>query len=224
MKKTYLSLLFIAATFSTAFSQSISGGIRAGMNIANLSSSQSTTTTDPKIGLMAGAYLTIMVSEKFGVQPELVYSQMGASGSNTQNIAQSGPPIMITVKADDRLNYLSLPVLVRYNLTENFSLQVGPQLGFLLAATENRNVSGVPASGVTGITNGSSTVDIKDQITGINFGAAFGLGVDFGKFNAGARYYLGFSNLLKDVPPGSNAKVTDNAIQVVVGYTLFGKE
>ncbi|MFM8741389.1 MAG: hypothetical protein ACKOC0_14475, partial [Cytophagales bacterium] len=61
------------------------------------------------------------------------------------------------------------------------------------------------------------------QLHGIDFGGAFGLGLDCGSFNAGARYYLGLSNILKNVPTGSDLKQTNNAVQLFVGYTLFKK-
>jgi hypothetical protein len=49
-----------------------------------------------------------------------------------------------------------------------------------LSASDTQEISGVP-TGIPGLTNGTQTKDIKDQVSGINFGAAFGLGVDFGK-------------------------------------------
>jgi hypothetical protein len=66
MKKLCLSSLFIAVTFSAAFSQGVSGGLRLGMNIANESVTPALpNSVESKIGLIAGAYLTIAVSEKF---------------------------------------------------------------------------------------------------------------------------------------------------------------
>ncbi len=180
---------------ASAFSQSVSGGLRLGMNIANNNITFGGVSISPssKIGLMLGGYLTVMTSEKFGVQPELVYSQMGFT------LSSSGQTV------NTSFNYLSLPVILRYNVAQNFSLQAGPQLGILLAANSS---------------NGSQTVDIKDQATGVDFGGAFGFGLDFGKFNAGARYYLGFSNLIKDTK-GTDAKQTNNAFQLFIGYSLF---
>jgi Outer membrane protein beta-barrel domain len=196
MKKSILSVFLVSGCFIASFSQGVSGGLRVGMNIANQNQSGSglSISSDAKIGLMAGAYLTIMASEKFGVQPELVYSQMGASTS------------ILGSTVNNNFNYLSLPVMLRYNVTENFNLQAGPQLGLLLSASQS---------------SGSNSVDIKNQANSIDFGGAFGLGVDFGKFNAAARYYLGFSNLAKDAPSGVSIKGT--SIQIMVGYQLFGK-
>ena len=70
------SVLLFASSFTIVFSQKVSGGLRLGMNIANQTSTLNglSFSADSKIGLMAGAYLTIMTSDKFGIQPELVYS------------------------------------------------------------------------------------------------------------------------------------------------------
>lgn len=222
MKKIYLSALLINITFSGVLSQGISGGIRGGMNISN----QSFTTSPPPgtssnsiFGLIAGVYVTLAISENFGIQPELVFSQMGYSANGMVNIAPPNLPAnSLNFKSVVNINYLCLPILLRYNFTKNFSLQAGPQLGYLLSAKASAEISPVP----TGFP-GSSTLDIKDQINTIEFGAVFGLGADFGKFNAGARYNLGFSNLNKNVAAGTSDKTTNNAIQILVGYKLFGK-
>ncbi|NOS94292.1 MAG: PorT family protein [Cyclobacteriaceae bacterium] len=198
MKKIYFSLLISAVASSVAFSQSLSFGVRGGINIAKETASSGSTSvsSDSRVGLMLGTYLTVMTSDKFGIQPELVYSSFGGSASI------SGQTV------SDSFNYLSVPVLLRYNLSENFNIHAGPQLGILLSATSSA---------------GSNSVDIKDQVNGVDFGGAFGLGADFGSFNAGARYYLGFSNLIKNVPQGLDLKQTNSAIQLFVGYTLFKK-
>lgn len=198
MKKLFLSVSLIAIVTTVAFSQSVSGGLRLGMNIANQTTSLGGTSisASAKVGLMAGGYLTIMTSEKFGIQPELVFSQFGASAS-------SGGTSM-----SNNFNYLSLPVILRYNVTPNFNLQAGPQLGILLSASQ---------------TSGSTTVDIKDQANGIDFGLVFGAGIDFGKFNGGIRYYIGLTNLQKNVPQGLDLKTTNSGIQIFIGYALFGK-
>ncbi len=204
MKKIYFSLLISAIASSVTFSQSLSFGVRGGINIANVSTTVgalpvgvtvTTASTNSKTGFQFGGYLKIMTSEKFGIQPELIYSQMGASAPSGQ-----------TGSVD--FNYLSIPVLLRYNVTENFSLQAGPQLGILLAANQS---------------NGSTSINVKDQTNGTDFGGAFGIGLDFGKFNAGARYYLGFSNLIKNVPLGLDIQQKNYAFQLVLGYELFGK-
>jgi hypothetical protein len=99
------------------------------------------------------------------------------------------------------LGYVSVPVFLQYQINEMFNLNVGPQFGFLLSAK-------------------SEDEDIKDSFKGLDLGGALGLGLNFGKFNAGLRYYLGLSNISDQ---GGDFKVKNNAFQLVVGYQLFGK-
>jgi hypothetical protein len=104
-------------------------------------------------------------------------------------------------------DYISVPVLLRFNVSENINLHAGPQVGFLLSAK---------------ITDGDDSIDIKEGFTGTDFGAAFGIGGDFGKFNGGLRYYLGFANIIEDTTDGGTFK--NNAFQIFLGYRLFGGE
>lgn len=143
---------------------------------------------------MGGLYLTANVTEKFAIQPELLFSAMGATDPDISDVKY-------------QFNYVSLPVMLRYNITENFILQAGPQLGFLMSAK---------------VSDGDNSIDIKDGFKGIDFGAGFGAGVDFGKFNAGIRYYLGLSNIAEDTQADETYK--NNGIQIFAGYRLFGGE
>lgn len=197
MKKQLLIGLFVCAIVPAAMSQ-ISGGVRLGANIANqkFDAEGLSISPDSKLGLLGGLYLTASLSDKIGIQPELYFSSMG-SKLDVQGF-----------ESTTKLNYLSLPVLVRYNFTENISLQAGPQLGFLLSAK--------------GEVDGTSE-DIKDSFKGLDLGAAIGLGVDFGPFNGGLRYVLGLANTSDESDPdGGDFTVKNNSLQIFVGYRLFG--
>jgi hypothetical protein len=200
-KHTLLVVLAVFAFAPMAFSQ-VSGGIRLGVNLANqkLEALGISVTPDSKLGLLGGLYLTANVTDKFAIQPELTFSSMGSKDTS------DGEEFVA------KLNYLSLPVLLRYNITENINIHVGPQLGFLLSAK--------------GEVDGDSE-DIKDQYKGIDFGAAVGLGVDFGKFNGGLRYVAGLSNI-NDIGEidgfDLDLSVKNNSFQIFVGYRLFGGE
>tara|TARA_R110002050_G_scaffold37652_2_gene93246 strand:+ start:3956 stop:4225 length:270 start_codon:yes stop_codon:yes gene_type:complete len=64
-----------------------------------------------------------------------------------------------------KLNYLNATVLAKFMVAEGFSLEVGPQVGFLLSAKEEYSSTG-----------DSGTDDIKDSLKGTDFSAAIGLG------------------------------------------------
>ncbi|MFN5171319.1 MAG: porin family protein [Cyclobacteriaceae bacterium] len=193
MKKVLAVCAFVLFSAS-AFAQ-LSGGIRLGMNLANqkVSIDGESESGDMKIGVLGGLYLDAKLSERIGLQPELVFSSMGSRDQDFD--------------VDLPFNYISVPVMLKYYASENINIQAGPQLGFLMSAK---------------IDDGTNSLDIKDEFKGMDFGLAFGLGGDFGKFNAGARYYLGLSKNLEDT--SGDASWKNNAIQLFIGYRLFGGE
>jgi hypothetical protein len=197
MKKIFLAISMVALFAAGAYAQSISGGLKAGVNISNqkLKLGDESESLDSKIGFHAGGYLTAMISDNFGIQPELLFSAMGA-------------------KEDDvnlNFGYISIPVMLRYNVSENINIQAGPQAGFLMSAKAKAD---------------GESEDMKDFYNSIDFGVAVGLGADFGKVNAGARYYAGLSNIAGDEFSdefGDDFSWKNSAIQIFLGVKLFGE-
>jgi len=205
--------VFVSITISVSVqSQTFSGGLRGGINFAQwkqniqISSTQTGTistalTTDSRTGYLIGIYYTIMFSENVGLQPELFYNSVGSrSGSSSISI-----------------NYASLPIFLRYNITNQFHLLGGPQIGYLISA-DGQNTS----------PTGGATTNIKDNINSIDLSGVFGIGVDLRKINLGLRYSIGLTNIIKN-PTGSSQgfsfkqEVSNVGWQIVAGYKLFGQ-
>ena len=97
--------------------------------------------------------------------------------------------------------------MLRYNATPNFSLQAGPQLGFLISAT-------------------GGGIDIMNQFNGLDFSIPFGFGFDTESgFNGSFRYIIGLTNMAKVDLTGSglsgvNFSVTNQVLQFSLGYRL----
>jgi len=205
--------VFVSITISVSVqSQTFSGGLRGGINFAQwkqniqISSTQTGTistalTTDSRTGYLIGIYYTIMFSENVGLQPELFYNSVGSrSGSSSISI-----------------NYASLPIFLRYNITNQFHLLGGPQIGYLISA-DGQNTS----------PTGGATTNIKDNINSIDLSGVFGIGVDLRKINLGLRYSIGLTNIIKN-PTGSSQgfsfkqEVSNVGWQIVAGYKLFSQ-
>ena len=118
MKKSFLTLL-VAFFALSAFAQ-LSGGLKAGLNLANFSGDVSDNSM--RVGFHAGAYATFNLSDKIGIQPELLYNSVGTKFEDVDG------------DVDFVLNYISIPVMLLYNASENVNIQVGPQFGFLASA------------------------------------------------------------------------------------------
>ena len=114
-----------------------------------------------RIGLIAGGFLTWPLGSHLDVQPEVLFSQQGAS---LDSIGLESA----TIKTD----YLVAPILVRYKLrpsNRGLVLFAGPSLGFKLSAKATAE------SGDQGFTE-----DISDEVEKLDYGVVFGGGWGIG--------------------------------------------
>jgi len=198
MKKTFVILALVAVSSAAVLGQGISGGVKAGLNFANqnFESDIGDFSPDARTSFHVGFFATIMVSETFGVQPELMYNSAGSK----IDLGSLGDAV-------EKLNYLTVPVMLRYQPVSVFNIHAGPTFGFLLSAESEYD---------------GDSQDNKDSYKGLDLGLGFGAGVDL-PLGIGftARYVLGLSNVSDD--PNSDAKLTNNVIQLSATYKLFGK-
>jgi len=188
MKKSFLfAVLFLAPLLINA--QGVGVGIKAGANFANqdVQNINIKSVTDFHIG----AYINLNLSDKFGITPEVLYTAYGTTWDNGITLDN--------VKVD--LDYIAIPVMLRFKPIKLLSLEAGPQFSFLTKA--NREGEG----------------DIKNQLKNNDFGLAFGAGLHLPLgFNVGARYVLGFTNINEI----STTSVKNRTFQVSLGWTIFG--
>jgi len=194
MKKLLLTAAAVFA-LTTVNAQDITFGVKAGVNFANINVSDPDENSDPITSFHFGGTVEFSISETFSVQPELLYSAQGSS--NSENNEGFGKVVL-------NLDYIYLPIMVKYYVAEGLSLEIGPQIGFLIKAE----------SGTDDI-----SVDVKDVIKSIDFGLNFGAGYKLESgLNFAARYNLGLSDI-SDVDD-SASKVKNGVFQLSVGYTF----
>lgn len=166
-------------------------GAKAGVNFANLvgDSEDAKMRTSYHLGIVA----EIPISEKFSFGPEVLYSSQGAK------FTEDG------IEGSFKLDYVQVPLMLKYYAGPGFSLEAGPQIGFLAS-------SEVEAEGVS--------VDTEDYFSSTDFGVNFGLGYKFvnGLFLQG-RYNLGLSNIWDSNEfESDDSKIKNSVIQFSVGY------
>lgn len=205
---------------ASSSSEGIRFGVKAGMNASTVTKAQDFD-NKMKIGFNVGGFANIPISEKFSVQPEILYSGLGvkqefyASNSDGAGYSYSAKGTSTTF-----LNYITIPVMLQYNLIPNLYVEAGPEFGFLL---------GGKGSGETTLTttdNGITTVDVnnysnkipKDLYNKLNIGIGLGVGYYFTE-NIGvtARYVAGITDVHKDKPSGFKA-IHNNVFQVGLAY------
>lgn len=189
MKKLLL-VAAIAAFGFTANAQDVTFGAKAGLNLSSISGDE-TNGYDSRTAFHIGGVAEISISEKFSVQPELLYSAQGFKES------------FEGVDIDYNLDYINLPIMAKYYVAEGFSLEGGPQVGFLMSAKAKAE---------------GADEDLKDFVKGIDFGLNFGLGYKMESgLNFGARYNLGLSNI-NDGEGSDEFKNQNSVIQLSVGF------
>ena len=117
MKKIVLLAVCLLASYAVE-AQYI--GLKAGYNYATLKGKVSDSANfKPYHGYYAGITLEFPLSNLFSLQVEGIYNRRGANiTSNTYG------------KAKLSLDYLSLPVLARFNVGKGINLHIGPQLEY----------------------------------------------------------------------------------------------
>lgn len=180
-------------------------GFKVGYNSASMSSSINSDATS-KGGINFGVYGDFKVNSVFHVQPEINYS---SQGENENYII---PPTGASYgKTEVTLNYLNIPLILKFDMGKVVNFQVGPQLGLLLSAREKGTINNQPVDD-----------EIKNVIKN-DFSMIFGLGFNVSKnINLGARYNYGISNV-QSPPPGAPAdypKVCNRVLNFFVGYTF----
>lgn len=196
MKKVILTA-FVLGTITTAVAQQqVKFGPKAGLNFANLSGLND---SEMKTSFHVGAVAEIKFNEKFSIQPEVVYSAQGTKYTETF-------PVLGTVETSLNNDYINIPILAKYYIVDGFSVEAGPQVGFLMKS-ESKVEGG----------SGSVTTDSKDSFKSTDFGLGLGLAYDLpvGLF-VNARYNLGLSDIRENTSAGDAVK--NNVIQVGIGY------
>lgn len=112
MKKIILTIMAFAA-FGTANAQDIKFGVKAGANFSNFTGDAD---VDGRTGFYIGGLADFTVSEKFHVQPELLYSMEGGK--------------------DAELDFVRIPIMAKYYVMDGLNLQAGPMLGFKIGGED----------------------------------------------------------------------------------------
>lgn len=210
MKKSILIVctLFLGMTVA-AQTEKVKVGVKAGINISSLTIDHSELSTSGKIGLTGGMMVEIPIAKNFALQPELLYSEQG-SKTSFSDADVTNSVYTSTIK----LNYLNIPVMLKYYVAEALSIQAGPQLGILLKANNKYQ------DNFLGYKN-QENFNLYKYSSGFDTALNFGLGYQFlDKFTGDFRYSFSYSNVFKD--GDANHYVDNNmknrVFQITIGY------
>lgn len=180
MKKLFLPALFLSVAALSVAQENSSFGIKGGVNFTNLYTKD---VDDHNIlfGFNAGILAVLPITDFFAFQPEIIFSGKGAELEYNNAFAQG--------KAKFRLNYIEIPVLLRMNFTDNFSIHAGPYIAYLIDA----NVKNETDSGFFDFEENLDTGDFEK----FDYGLSGGIEFELSPISIGARYNYGLANVGK---------------------------
>lgn len=184
MKKLlFLVALATLGISKSTYAQDVKFGVKTGLNLANITGA-SDVDTNNLIGFHIGAISEISVSDKFSVQPELLYTRQGSEIGNAFKI---------------KLDYLAIPIMAKYYVMPKLSLELGPQVSFLVSDKIEFEGAGIP----------DAETDAASTDFGLNVGAGYKL--DSGIFMQ-ARYNFGISTI------SENPDLKNSVLKLSLGY------
>lgn len=218
MKKLIILTTIILFGFINLNAQGVNFGVKAGVNNSTLNDLvESTMLTfgpgDPQYEFLKnftsrtafhiGIVVEIMVSDKFAIQPEILYSAQGSDYTGFDLASMDRNEGQGTYKFD----YLNVPILAKFYLAEGFGLEVGPQIGLLLSATQEYEEVG------------EEPRKIKEGIEEIDIGVAGGISYKLkGGLNFGGRYIFGLTKFNDREVGDYELEYNQGVVQVYVGY------
>lgn len=192
--KRIIFLLIATVAISTAVSaQGFRAGIKAGANLNKVSGQSFDDGFD--LAYHLGGFAEIDFNKKWGIQPELLWSQSRTTRSSGFNSIYNN---VFNPNGDQniRLDYLAIPVLLRYNVGSMLTLNAGPQFGILMNQNDNL------------LQNGERAFRTGD------FAMVLGAQLNFDFLRIYGRYNIGLQNI-NDID--NRDKWTNQQIQLGIG-------
>ncbi|MFD2910168.1 porin family protein [Flavobacterium ardleyense] len=202
--------------FEFSNAQYVEYGLKAGLNSANLTGDMEGAKSI--IEFHVGGVVEITMNHKFAFQPEILFSTQGSEFESANRMRRPRPiggDRITVLKGRHNLEYLNIPLMLKYYVSDRFYIETGPQIGFLLSANQTAKVTII----INDVEAGSTVLDREDVIDrykAIDFGANLGVGFYFtDNISASLRYNLGLNNISNNA---GDYKVSNGVLQLSVGY------
>ncbi|GET27859.1 porin family protein [Prolixibacter sp. SD074] len=196
-------MLFLALLTVTSFAQTTSNskkfmlGVFGGLNIPRLSggsNNEMTSGYSSRSGAAFGLTSNLDLGSNFSLRMDLLYSSEGGKRDGLQAIdghafnpqVPEGTYLYANFKNESILNYLELPVLIKYSIpvkASKFYINVGPYGGYLLKAKQKTSGTSIVYADKTEIqpvspepVSFNATTNTKSSIHNMSFGITGGVG------------------------------------------------
>ncbi len=180
----------------------VTGGLKVGANAAyQRTAGDDDSSTDLAPGFVGGAFLSLPLSDRIAVQPEVQYSQLGARYDGA---------------SDARLYFdeVTVPLLLKLFLVKRrVHLHAGPQIGFVTRAKQESTINNIKL-----------TRDVSDAFRATDYGLVAGIGANLPlRLTLDVRYIYGVPDLAKIRPANfpSTVRLQQHAVQLLLGLRIF---
>ncbi len=194
MKNKILSLAIVLGFgISTSMAQGFKAGIKAGADIHKLDGKAFK--DEFSYGYHLGGFAVINLTHKWGIQPEVLFSQVNIDTSSSFSDVYDFNSV-----SKVNLQYLKIPILLNYSPNPFVTLQVGPQYSILM----DKNT--------TLLKNGQNAFSNGD------FSMVGGLQLNISKLRIYGRYGVGLNNINEI---DNQDKWKNQNIQVGIGLNIL---
>lgn len=204
MKKIISVFISAAVLVSYANAQKLHLGAKAGANISKIDGISFE--DGYKLGYQVGGWVSLDFGKdgNVGIQPEILYNQSNSQFSSSfkdiyGNILNPGGDETV------KLNYLTIPVLLRINVSKLLTLNAGPQFGILINDSQD-------------LIENSKTAFKSGDLSGV-----LGAQINLGSFHVYGRYGIGLSdnNNLGAPETGTADKWKNQQAQIGIGLKIL---
>lgn len=194
MKKIISLAILVIALSGAVHAQRFNIGGKAGANLTKITGKAFK--EEYNLGYHLGLFAEVDLNKKWGIQPEVIWNQVNTHrASGTDSVLNNWQNNTGSIQ----LKYLTIPILLRYNVGSLITLHLGPQFGIVINKDNTLWKNG------------------KEAFKSGDFSMVGGLQVNLKMLRVYGRYNIGLSNI-SDAP--NQDKWKSQQLQLGVGVAL----
>lgn len=230
-----LFLVGALALFGAVNAQQTKFGLKAGYALSSINSKVLEESLEDefgvngdnksKSGFFVGAFVEHKLNEKFALQGEVQYANLGGQVEAKYNETVDGENIKFTIQDKMNFNQILIPISAKYFVTPQFALFGGPSIAFNAGYKSDFKLKdhNIPSEFMGEINDELSDLEntqdevFEDELKSTNFNIFFGGEYTFYKeLSLDVRYTVGLTNYIKK--PVDNEELKMNYLQIGLGY------
>jgi hypothetical protein len=205
MKKTFIALVCMVLASGAALAQkTFTLGPKVGIDYTHQWGNN--INDESALNYQIGAFLEYRLNNKFSIAPEVVFATHARPKMEWQDWWLSEEPTR-DVTTTSQVNYINIPVMLKYYVTQSLSIDLGPQFGFKVYGKSTDKWK-----------DSNGNWKEKHDIGGRNIDVGLGLGATYNfteRFFVQARYTLGL------IPISKGGEAKNGNAQLSIGYRFL---